>query len=62
MQIVEEIKERREFLEEMQACRQAPKYEAAIKGEIASRMKDLERLGMDVKTSRPTQIKSQMIM
>ena len=37
----------------MQAAGKAGDYEATIKGEIAARMKDLERLGMDVKSSRP---------
>ena len=52
-QIVDEIKSRREFLEGMQASGQGGQYEAIIKGEIATRMKDLERLGLDVKSSRP---------
>jgi len=59
-QIIDEIKQRREFLEEMRASGRASQYEATVKGEIASRMKDLERLGMDVKTSRPPQLISHM--
>jgi hypothetical protein len=58
-QIIDEIKQRREFLE-MRASGKASQYEATVKGEIASRMKDLERLGMDVKTSRPPQLISHM--
>ena len=38
----------------MKAAGKAGEYEGTIKGEIATRMKDLERLGLDVKSSRPS--------
>ena len=52
-QIVAEIQERREFLEVMQSAGKAGEYEAKTKGEIAQRLKELEKLGFDVKSSRP---------
>ncbi len=53
VQVLDEIRERREFLEEMQRAGKGALYEATIKGEIAARLKDLERLGLDVKAGRP---------
>ncbi len=53
LQIVEEVQERREFLEEMQGAGKASQYEGTVKGEISARLKELERLGLDVKSSRP---------
>lgn len=50
-QVVEEIRERREFLEAMQSAGRGCEY-AGIRGEIAQRLKDLERLGVDVASSR----------
>ena len=52
LQIVDEVRERREFLEEMQAAGNTSEHEGTIKMEIATRLKELERLGLDVKTSR----------
>mmetsp|Transcript_27581 Transcript_27581/g.81667 ORF Transcript_27581/g.81667 Transcript_27581/m.81667 type:complete len:251 (-) Transcript_27581:40-792(-) len=52
-QLVDEIQERREFLEDMQAAGRGAEYDAKIRGEIAQRMRDLERLGVDVASSRP---------
>jgi hypothetical protein len=52
-QVVREIRERREFLEEMHKVGRAAAYDAIIKGEIAARLKELGDLGLDVRSSRP---------
>ncbi|GAX81469.1 hypothetical protein CEUSTIGMA_g8898.t1 [Chlamydomonas eustigma] len=52
-QVVEEIRERREFLEQMQKVGKAATYDAIMKGEIAARLKELGDLGLDVRSGRP---------
>jgi hypothetical protein len=49
-QIVEEVRERREFLETMSAAGKGSQYEG-IKVEIAARLVELERMGLDTKSS-----------
>mmetsp|Transcript_26863 Transcript_26863/g.58615 ORF Transcript_26863/g.58615 Transcript_26863/m.58615 type:complete len:240 (+) Transcript_26863:207-926(+) len=51
--IVDEIRERREFLEQMRAAGKGQQYEAQIRGEIAGRMKELSMLGLDTKVGKP---------
>ncbi|KAG1666447.1 hypothetical protein FOA52_015117 [Chlamydomonas sp. UWO 241] len=60
-QVVEEIRERREFLEAMQAAGRGAEY-VGVKGEIAQRLKDLERLGVDVASSRPARPKQDRLL
>jgi hypothetical protein len=45
-QIIEEVRERREFLEQMRAAGKAATYEAAIKADITQRLAELRELGV----------------
>ncbi|GIL70556.1 hypothetical protein Vretimale_3670 [Volvox reticuliferus] len=48
-QIVDEVRERLTFLESMRALGQGQEYEAHIRGEVAMRLKELEKLGVPTK-------------
>ena len=50
--VIEEIKERREFLEDMRARGRGEQYEAQIRSEISSRLHELKKLGQDVTPGR----------
>ncbi|MEW5317004.1 MAG: hypothetical protein WDW38_008338 [Sanguina aurantia] len=47
-QVVEEIRERREFLEAMRVAGRSAEHEVSLKAEISQRLRELERLGMDL--------------
>lgn len=47
-QIVEEVRERINFLESMKALGKAGQYEAQVRGEVAARLRELEKLGLPV--------------
>lgn len=46
-QIIDEISERREFLQSMRANGRGQEYEATVKAEVSQRLAQLRRLGVD---------------
>ncbi|GLC42172.1 hypothetical protein PLESTB_000638400 [Pleodorina starrii] len=54
-QIVDEVRERLTFLESMRALGRAGEYEAHIRGEVAVRLKELEKLGLPTRPQQQLQ-------
>jgi hypothetical protein len=46
LQIIEEVRDRREFLEEMRAAGKAGTYEASIRADITLRLAELRDMGI----------------
>lgn len=53
-QIVDEVRERLTFLESMKALGRGGEYQSQIRGEVAGRLQELERLGLPTRTTGRT--------